>query len=69
MRTKKFYKAARDYVKELLENENIEGLKHFTKKASDKVGKGVWKDYLVPKLQSVLRLIVSRDPVGYEINF
>ena len=71
MRTKKFYKAARDYVQQLLENEHIEGLKHFATKALDKVVmdgiRGVWKDYLVPKVQSILRLIISRDPVGYKI--
>ena len=68
VRTKKFYKAARDYVQELLENEHIEGLKHFATKALDKVVMGVWKDYLDPKVQSILRLIVSRDPVGYQIT-
>ena len=34
--------------------------KALNKRAMD----GVWKDYLVPKAQQVLRLIVSRDPVG-----
>lgn len=71
MRTKKFYKAARDYIQELLENEHIEGLKHFATKALDKAVmdgiRGVWKDYLVPKVQSILRLIISRDPVGYKV--
>lgn len=71
MRTKKFYKTAREYVKELLENEHIEGLKHFATKALDKASmdgvRRVWKDYLVPKAQSILRLIISRDPVGYKV--
>ena len=70
MKTKKFYKAAQDYVQELLENEHIEGLKHFAMKALDKAvmdGLGVWKDYLVPKVQSILRLIISRDPVSYRV--
>ena len=73
MRTKKFYKAARDYVQELLENEHIEGLKHFATKALDKAVmdgvSGVWKDYLVPKVQSILRLIISRDPVSYKVSW
>ena len=67
MRTKEFYKVAREYVQELLENEHIEGLKHFATKALDKAVMGVWKDYLVPKVQSILRLIISRDPVGYRV--
>ena len=71
MRTKKFYKAAQDYVQELLENEHIEGLKHFATKALNKALmdglRGVWEDYLVPKVQSILRLIISRDPVGYSM--
>ena len=29
--------------------------------------RGVWEDYLVPKVQSILRLIISRDPVGYSM--
>lgn len=73
MRTKKFYKAARDYVQELLENEHIEGLKHFATKALDKAVmdgvSGVWKDYFVPKVQSILRLIISRDPVSYKVSW
>jgi hypothetical protein len=71
MRTKKFYKAARAYVQELLENEHIEGLKHFATKALNKAImdgiRGVWKEYLVPKVQSILRLIISRDPVGCKV--
>lgn len=71
MRTRKLYKAAREYVQGLLENEFVEGFKEFVKKALDKLlmdgTKGAinrWKDYLIPKAQAILRLIVSRDPVG-----
>ena len=65
--TKKLYKAAKDYVERLLENELIEGAKYFATKAIDNESKALlkaWKDYLVPKVQEILRLIVSRDPVS-----
>ena len=72
MRAKKFYKAARDYVQDLLENDILEGLKVFATKAIDKlVMDGIkdtirnWKDYLIPKVEAILRLIVSRDPVSW----
>ena len=65
--TKKLYKAAKDYVERLLENEFIEGAKHLATKAIDSASKALfkaWKDYLVPKVQEILRLIISRDPVS-----
>ena len=63
-KTKKLYKAAKDSIEGLLDNDLIEGVNFFGKKALNKaIMDGVWKDYFVPKLQQILRLIVSRDPV------
>ena len=67
-RTKKLYNTAKDYVAELLEDEFIEGGHFFSNKALQKIlkdafGPGVWRDYLTPKVQQLLRLIISRDPV------
>ena len=64
MKTKKLYKAAKDSIEDLLDNDFIEGANFFGKKAlKKKIMDRVWKDYFVPKLQQILRLIVSRDPV------
>ena len=68
--TKKLYKAAKDYVERLLKNELIESLrvKDIVTKAINKESRALlkaWKDYLVPKIQTILKLIVSRDPVSF----
>ena len=62
------YKNAKDFVQDLLENDFIEGGNFFGTKALKKVlkdafGPGVWKDYLTNKVEQLLRLIISRDPV------
>ena len=72
MRTRKLYKAAKDLVQGFVENGFVEVLEKFATKGVDKFLmdsiKGLlnkWKDYLIPKAQAILRLIVSRDPVCY----
>ena len=60
-RARKLYKAAKDFVKDSLENEFVEGFKQYATKTLDKyLMDGIkgflkkWKDYLVPKAQAAL---------------
>ena len=62
--TRKLYKAAKGFAEQ---NEFIEAVKYFVTKAINRKSRALlkaWKDYLVPKEQAILRLIVSRDPVS-----